>query len=243
MDDAQMKNYLVKTLFEVQDSNWEVMDRTHETNLYQNYLEMHQISIGSFKKHLLGDWELRFLGGRVENIHQAFEKTFWFIHDIWHEGPCNILYTDPDTVAIKNINPWNHISGFRMFNFTDPKSYTGNNRYGRKFSCFFNAGVRYFAHDMSQSIWDLGKDMARDWDHSTYDTEQIILNSMLWDQGLRLDQCLRPEIAYQAQWLPQVPVWAQDTWNGISLDRAAIVHVHGSRDSAIKLHLMKDLSR
>lgn len=238
-----MKNYLVKTLFEVRSTDWEVVDRSHETGLYENYLAMHQLSVGSFKQHLKGDWELKFQGGRVDTIHEAFERTFWFIHDLWHQEPCNILYTDPDTVAIKDLNVWGHISGFRMFNFTDPRSYAGENSYQRTFPWFFNAGVRYFSHDMSREIWKQGADMARNWDHSTYDTEQIILNSMLWDQGLRLDQCLRPDIAYQAQWLPDRPVWAQDLWNGSNLERAAIIHVHGSRNSGSKLHLMQNLLR
>jgi hypothetical protein len=241
MDDPAMKNYLVKTLFEVRNPNWEVVDRSHEPDLYNNYLDMHRISVGSFKHHLQGNWELKFLGGQVDTIHEAFEKTFWFIHDLWHTEPCNILYTDPDTVAIKNINPWGRISGFHMFNFTDPKTYAGTNRYQKSFPWFFNAGVRYFANDMTKEIWQRGADMARDWDHSTYDTEQIILNTMLWEQGLRLDQCLRPDLAYQAHQLPNVPVWTQDLWNGTSLERAVIVHVHGSRNSRSKLNLMENL--
>jgi hypothetical protein len=241
MDDTKMRNYLVKTLFEVKDPNWTVMDRSREVDLFENYKNMHRLSVASFKKHLKGEWEMQFIGGRVDNIHQAFEKTFWFIHDLWHQQPCNILYTDPDTVAIKDINPWGNISGFRMFNFTDPRLFKTENRYNKKFPWFFNAGVRYFASDMSKEIWDKGTDMARNWDHSSYDTEQIILNTMLWDQGLRLDQCLRPEVAYQAHLLPRFPLWLQDIWNGISMNRAAIVHVHGSRNSSVKLKLMQDL--
>lgn len=242
MDGTQMKNYLVKTLFEVKDPNWEVVDRSHETNLFENYREMHRISVGSFTKHLKGEWELKFLGGQVDNINQAFEKTFWFIHDLWHSEKCNILYTDPDTVAVKGIDPWPNMNGFLMFNFTDPKEFKKPNPYNKSFPRFFNAGVRYFSHDMHPLVWKTGVDMARNWDHSTYDTEQIILNEMLWMQGWRLDQVLRPEIAYQAQWLPQNPLWMQDLWNGISINESAIVHVHGSRDSAVKLDFMKRLA-
>jgi hypothetical protein len=238
-----MKNYLVKTLFEVKDTNWTVVDRSHENNLYENYRSMHDLSVKSFNIHLKGDWELKVLEGTVENIHRAFEKTFWFIYELWHSEACNILYTDPDTIATKSIDPWNNLNGFLMFNFTDPRSLDSVNRYNKSFKHFFNAGVRYFGHDMASNVWKTGEQMARNWDYSTYDTEQIILNEMLWMQGWKLDQVLRPEIAYQAQWLPFSPLWVQDIWNGISINEAAIIHLHGSRDSNIKLKLMKDISR
>ena len=96
---------------------------------------------------------------------------------------------------------------------------------------------------MQEKIWDTGLEMAKDWDSSTYDTEQIILNSMLWDQGLSLDQVLRPEWSYQAQWLPdQVPLWQQNLWNGINISHSNIIHTHSSRDIDKKLQLMKNLT-
>jgi hypothetical protein len=131
---------------------------------------------------------------------------------------------------------------FMMFNFTDPKTFNSPNRYNRQFDYFFNAGVRLFPAGMQQNIWDTALEMAKDWDSDTYDTEQIILNSMLWDQGVSLDQVLRPEWSYQAQWLPdQVPVWQQNLWNGININDANIIHTHSSRDIDKKLQLMKNL--
>ena len=70
-----MKNILVKSLFEIEDSNWQVRDRSRETDLYKKYVEMHQLSLASFKKHLKGDWEFKFISGRVKNVNEAlFEK-------------------------------------------------------------------------------------------------------------------------------------------------------------------------
>ena len=238
-----MKNYLVKSLFEITSANWHVMDRSHEQDLYRNYVAMHQVSVGSYKQHLQGDWELKFVGGRFQDINQAFERTFWFIHDLWHSEPCNILYTDPDTVAVRPIDIWDDFDRFMMFNHTDPKSFEKPNPWNQRFEHFFNAGVRYFPADMSESTWEVGCSMAQDWRFDTYDTEQIILNAMLWSQGITLEQALRPDIAYQAQWLPMLPVAQQDAWNGITIDQAAIIHVHGSRDSRIKLDFMKSLTQ
>jgi hypothetical protein len=236
-----MKNYLVKSLYQVTDPNWLVHDRGHEENLYEQYLEMHRTSVASYTKHLRGDYELKFFTGRVENISQAFEKTFWNIHQLWHSEPCNIFYTDPDTVARHEINPWS-FTEFRMFNFTDPKSFNKPNKYNKQFPYFFNAGVRYFPHSMNPMTWKVGEEIASDWDHNTYDTEQIALNAMLWSQGIELDQMLKPQWAYQACWYPEKSIVLHDVWNGISIDSAAIVHVHSSRNASTRLQALKQFA-
>ena len=239
-----MKNYLVKSLFQVQDTNWHFKDRSDEQDLHKKYIEMHQISVGSYTKHLKGEWELKFIQGSVKNINDAFKQTFRAIYDIWSQGNTNILYTDPDTVAIRDIDPWQISDRFMMFNFTDPKSLNTNNQYGRTFPYFFNAGVRFFPAAMDQRTWDLGLEMLDRWEEGTYNTEQTILNAMLWDQGLTLDQALRPAWAYQAHWLPnQAPVWAQDLWNGIDINQSLIIHTHSSRGIDEKLTFMKQITR
>lgn len=239
-----MKNILVKSLYQVRDTNWHFRDRSDETDLYDKYVEMHQISVGSFTRHLKGDWELMFFKGRVDNINDAFKQTFQEIYDLWKGGGVNILYTDPDTVAIKDFDPWKISDKFMMFNFTDPKKFDRPNSYGRSFENFFNAGVRWFPSTMDSKIWHMGQEMLSQWEDGTYDTEQIILNSMLWDQGVKLQDVLRPEMAYQAQWLPsQAPLWFQDIWNGIHLGQATIVHTHSSRNIDQKLALMKQLAQ
>jgi hypothetical protein len=239
-----MKNILVKSLFEVQDTNWNFRDRSDEQDLYNKYLEMHRISVGSYSQHLKGTWELKFIGGKVAHINQAFETTFREIHKIWSQGNVNILYTDPDTVAIRDFDPWNISDRFMMFNFTDPRSFDQPNRYERTFENFFNAGVRYFPAAMSPSTWNQGLEMVNNWDHSSYDTEQIILNSMLWDQGVKLHEVLMPNMAYQAHLLPdQAPLCVQDLWNGININHSIIIHTHSSRNIDSKLQLMKNLTK
>lgn len=231
-----MKNYLVKTLFEVSDTDWKVHDRSHEPDLYNNYVKMHRVSLASYKRFLQGDWEFKFLGGKVEHINQAFEKTFWFIHDLWHQEPCNILYTDPDTLAIQPVNYWGEYDTFRMFNYTDPKEFHESNPYNKQFKHFFNAGVRYFPAAMSPDIWKAGADMARQWDPTTYNTEQIILNTMLWDQGVTSEQAFEPAKAWQ-MFSPDVE-YCQG-WNGCEIEKACVIHLHGSRDSKSRADFMQ----
>lgn len=238
-----MKNILVKSLFEIEDPNWQIKDRSNESDLYNKYVEMHRISLESFKKHLKGEWEFKFIGGRVSNVNEAFRRTFFGIYDLWLAGDTNIFYTDPDTIAIAPHNPWNISNNFMMFNFTDPRSFDSPNKYNRKFENFFNAGVRLFPAAMSQKTWEIGLTMAEDWDNDSYDTEQIILNSMFWDQGVQLQDVLRPQWSYQAQWLPdQVPLWFQNQWNGLDVNSSFIIHTHSSRDIDVKLNLMKQIA-
>lgn len=240
-----MKNYLVKSLFRVNNPNWHVVDRTHEYKMYEHYQDMHNISVGSFNKYLKGSWELVFVEGTVDHINQAFEKTFWAIHDLWHKEPCNILYTDPDTLAIKDIDIWEQYDKFMMFNYTDPRSLTSSNRYNLNFINFFNAGVRYFPASMTESTWKIGVDIARDWDYNTYDTEQIILNQMLWSQGITLEQALYPDLNWLAMNLRNFDssmVEAHSRWNQCQLEQAKIMHFASSRGAHATKNFMQLIS-
>jgi hypothetical protein len=234
-----MKNYLVKSVYQVANPDWKILDRSHEGNLFEKYITMHQLSVGSYTKFLQGDWELKFFTGKVDNINQAFAKTFWTIYNLWHREPCNILYTDPDTLAVAPVNPWNQYQNFMMFNYTDPKKLSNNNVYNRSFSNFFNAGVRYFASTMNPEIWKVGTAIANAWDYSTYDTEQIILNEMLWSQGLTVDTVLDPSMAWQ-WFLPSLEF--NTNWNNFPLQQAKILHFHSSRGSNSRIELMKNIT-
>lgn len=235
-----MKNYLVKSVYQVTDPDWKVVDRSHEKNLFENYIAMHQLSVASYKNFLGGDWELKFFTGRVDNINQAFEKTFWAIYKLWISEPCNILYTDPDTMAINHVNPWGQYNNFMMFNYTDPRQLVTSNVYNKTYNNFFNAGVRYFPSTMTHETWDRGIDIAQQWDYSTYDTEQIVLNEMLWSQGLDVAQVLDPVMAWQG-FSPDINYCNQ--WNNLAFQQAKILHFHSSRGSDSRLETMKDLAQ
>jgi hypothetical protein len=240
-----MKNYLVKSLFCVGDPNWHVVDRTHESGMYDYYLAMHDLSTKSFQKHLTGEWESVFVQGRVDHINQAFEKTFWAIHDLWHQEPCNILYTDPDTLAIRDIDIWNKYQRFMMFNYTDPRSLNTPNSYGLNFPNFFNAGVRYFPSTMSEETWQIGVDIAKSWDYNTYDTEQIILNQMLWSQNITLEQALHPEFNWLAMNLRNLDsrmIALHTEWNQYQLDQVKIMHFASSRGVEATKNFMQAIS-
>jgi hypothetical protein len=237
-----MKNILVKSLYKIKDPNWGVKNRQNETNLYDKYLECHDISLESFKKYVNGTCDYVFFSGDAETIHNALYNNFQNIYQLWKdEYPCNLLYTDPDTLAVNTVEPWNQYNKFMMFNFSDPRSFYRDNIYGLKFANFFNAGVRYFPATMSLDTWNIGLELAKNWNTESYDTEQIILNQMMWSQGLKLSEVVRPAMNFQAAWM-NASSRQQNLWNGINIQQAHILHFHGSRNVNDTLELMKKVT-
>lgn len=238
-----MKNYLVKSLFEVTDTNWSPdLDRSREPSIFPVYQKMHELSVRSYEKYLDGDWELVFFSGRTTNIHQALRETFFKIYELWQSEPCNILYTDPDTQMIKPTKMFGELDHFMMFNKTDPAVFLQDSRYKKGYSIFLNAGVRYFPAKMSQTVWDRGLAMANDWDLNDWNTEQIILNEMAWNQGVPSYQMIQPEYAYQAFLIPDNSTVA-NAWNNCYFEDAHIIHWHSSRNAEHRLALMQQLAQ
>ena len=223
-------------------------DRSNEGDLYDSYMKMHDISLRSFEKHLQGDWEFKFFNKEVENIQEVFKDHFFEIYDIWKQGDTNILYCGPDNIMMKPTDFFGKYDDFMMFNYTDPKSSVEPNHYNIQHQHFFNADVRYYPSTMSQQIWDMGLEMAENWDFNSWNTEQFILNKMLWDQTDRnLDNTLDPKIAYQGHQL-FIDDWDQrkaysNEWNACDIKEAHIIHLHGSRNAPNKFALMKELEK
>ena len=223
-------------------------DRSSEGDLYDWYMKMHDISLRSFEKHLQGDWEFIFFNKEVENIQEVFKDHFFEIYDIWKQGDTNILYCGPDNIMMKPTEFFGKYDDFMMFNYTDPKSSVEPNHYNIQHQHFFNADVRYYPSTMSQDIWDMGLEMAENWDFNSWNTEQFILNKMLWDQPNRtLDNTLDPSIAYQGHQLfiedwESRKKWSND-WNNKDIKDAHIIHLHGSRNAPRKFSLMEQLEK
>lgn len=242
-----MKNYLIRSLYQIKSPVW-FRDRTDEGDIYDQYMQMHEISLRTFEQHLQGDWEFVFFNKTVPDIQAVFKDHFFEIYDIWRQGDCNILYCGPDNAMMKPTQFFGKYEDFMMFNYTDPKSSTEANHYGVQHSHFFNADVRYYPSTMSQDIWDMGLKMADNWDFNCWNTEQFILNKMLWDQPNRtLENTLDPLMAYQAHGVyPEQlnrTIQHSNSWNGCDINDSYIIHCHGSRNAPQKLELMKILEQ
>jgi len=226
-------------------------DRSREGDLFSHYTKMHEISLKSFEKYLAGDWEFVFYQEEVENIQEVFRDHFFKIYNLWKENaPCNILYCGPDNIMMKPTEIFGRYDKFSMFNFTDPKTTRpgreDTNAYNVYHPHYFNADVRYYPAEMSQDTWDIGLQMAENWDFNCWGTEQVILNEMMWKQpGVTLENMLDPKLSYQGFHL-FLDNWDQtnhaaNLWNGMNAQDAHIIHVAGSRVASKKVELMQVL--
>lgn len=242
-----MKNYLIRSLYKIKSPVW-FSDRSKEGDLYDWYLKMNDISLRSFQKHLQGEWEFIFFNKEVDNIQEVFKDHFFEIYDIWKNEECNILYCGPDNIMMKPTAFFGEYSDFMMFNYTDPKSSVEPNHYNIQHTHFLNADVRYYPSTMKQDIWELGLSMAERWDFNCWNTEQIILNEMLWKQPNRNpNNTINPKIAYQGHQL-FIDNWEQrkqssNNWNNCEIGDAHIIHLHGSRNAPLKYALMEQLEK
>ena len=234
-----MKNYLVTKNYRITDHTKWYGDRSHETNLVQNYAAMETLLVKSAKENVVGLDEVIVHRGEAEHIREVFKIHFKEIYNLWSTEECNILYCDLDVVFLKKALYFNQFDFFAMFNYTDPP-HTVDEHYGLTFDRFFNCGIRYYPNTMKQEVWDLGFNMLENWNPERWDSEQVIYNQMLWIQGVEPQQVYAPHLAFQM--LNGNPSHQMNTdFNRISVKDAAAVHVHGSRGSGDRLQIMKGL--
>lgn len=233
------KNYLVAKNYTITDHTKWYNDRSHEPALAENYNGMEAVMVDTARQHLVGLDDVIVHRGEAEHIRDVFQIHFKEIYDLWRSEPCNILYCDLDVVFLDTARFFDQYDFFAMFNYTDPPR-THDEHYGLTFDHFFNCGIRYYPSTMKQETWDLGFEMLGNWNPDRWDSEQVIYNQMLWTQGIAPQRFYRPDLAFQM--LHPSPLHQHNTqFNKIRVDQAAAVHVHGSRGSANRLAVMKEL--
>ena len=100
---------------------------------------------------------------------------------------------------------------------------------------------------MDPKLWEIERQMHNEWNKTdgmdSYNNQQIIHNTMFWSQNLDWADAHRPELFYQAQWLPSwTTVETQDQWNGCKYEDAQVVHWHSSRHAPTKLECMRQVN-
>jgi hypothetical protein len=203
------------------------------------YHQMYDVSVASFEHFLEGDFTTMCWAGSVDNPTLIARRNWDLIKELWHSQECNILWHGPDTQMVKPTEIFGKYEDFEIFSWTDPKSIAGAPNY-------FNNDIRYFPSTMSKDVWALGDELVKNWDTSNteqgWNYEQIMHNKMFWSQKNKtLENSLRPDVVYQAQWLPGDAATKdkQDEWNGGKLEDAHIIHWHGSRSAQAKLGIMR----
>lgn len=220
---------------------------------YTLYKAMAEIVQHSAETFIQEEFETVVFQDDVDSYQQIFHNNFQHVYNEWQkDGPNNILFLDCDTLVINPVNVFGEFDKFQMFNYTDPKKLEGddaNNKYGLMHDHYFNAGCRYYPSTMSKDVWDLGWKYANDWDYNIWGTEQIIFNEMMYSQDRDYTKWLRPDMNFQAMQVPfgdvdnaQLHEYLED-WNGISMNDANIVHLHGTRGAGNTLLLQWELWR
>jgi hypothetical protein len=228
-----MKNYVVWT-------NCQVNETEHRFGIAPcgdpvsraAYDTMFQVSRSSARKFLAGDWEEVVFNDPAETRVHMFQQNWQRIWDLWHQEPCNILYLDSDAMFIKSTDMFGQFDQYRLFNWTDPKSNT-------QFSNYYNAGVRYYPSTMSAEVWNIGQDMAKNWNLNIWDQEQLIFNAMFWSQGVQDPH--HPELNWQGFMLGIQPKELGDAWNNCPIESAHIIHWAGSRGAARTGEIMQQV--
>ena len=173
-----VKNYLVCAVRPITDG-WLHQKRT---DLYTFYREMYDISLASYKKFVEEPFESILWEEPVKNNDEYTIANWNAIKELWHKESCNIFWAGADTIMTQPTSLFSdRFKEYRLFNYTDPKEFQ---------DCphFFNADIRYYPAEMSQEVWDFGLEMANNWDMEEWNTEQVILNKMMWHQGLTLEE-------------------------------------------------------
>jgi hypothetical protein len=244
---TNVKNYVVCAHRRIKSTKWVWKDTKDEGDIYSIYQQMCEQSLASARAFLEGDWEYILWDQEIDHINQAMPLNNQLTYDLWHKEPCNILWVGPDVQFVKPTKIFGEFDDFRLFNWTDPKSWYEPNQYNKTFDNLFNNDLNYHPYTMDPKLWEIEREMHHQWRNSegmdSYNNQQIIHNTMFWSQGLAWEDAHRPELFYQAQWLPSwTTVEVQDEWNGCKYEDAHVVHWHSSRHAPTKLECMRQVN-
>jgi len=220
---------------------------------FKLYEAMSEIVQHSCETFIQEEFEFVIFDDEVDNYQQIFDKNFTNVYETWQEdGPNNILFLDTDTLVVKPVSIFGKLQHFQMFNYTDPKVLSGddaNNKYGLQHPHYFNAGVRYYPSGMSEEVWKLGWKYAKDWDYDIWGTEQIIFNEMMYSQDPDYMVWHKPDLNFQAMNVQYNDIDNSglqnylSNWNGIDMNDAKIMHLHGTRGAGNTVLLQWELWR
>lgn len=243
---TKVKNYVIGAHRRIKSTQWAWKDTKDEGDVYSIYSDMYRLSRSSLYHFLEGDWEELVWQEEIDSIAYAMKLNWNNVYELWHREPCNILAVGPDVQLVKPLEIFDQFEEFRMFNWTDPKSYQDPNPWNLVLPNYFNGDFKYYPHTMKESVWELGLNMCNYWVEdntaANWGNEQLIENAMFWSQGLTFEQAHRPDLFYQAHGIPWISIEQQDAWNNFKYEDASVIHWHSSRHSPTKLDCMRQVN-
>jgi hypothetical protein len=231
-----IKNYLVSAVRHIRAGSLQEKD----IGLSTRYYEMYKLSLASCKFFLEEDFEPIIFTDPCQDVYECTKLNWYAIKKLWMSEPCNIFWLGSDTLMVKPTTIFNRFKEFRLFNYTDPKSY-------KNFSHYFNDDSRIFPHTMDPKVWELGEmwwENGETHPEKNWGFDQLRHNGMFWSQNIPNDDVFHPELNFLAMNLrslhPQIIQW-HEQWNNCAFDKAHILHFCASRGSEQVIHLMTQL--
>jgi len=130
---TNVKNYVVCAHRKIKSTKWVWKDTKDEGDIYETYKQMCLHSLSSARHFLEGEWEYILFDEEIESINDAMPLNNDRVYDLWHREPCNILWVGPDVQFVKPTKLFGEFNEFRLFNWTDPKSWNEPNQYNQSF--------------------------------------------------------------------------------------------------------------
>lgn len=239
---SEIKNYVIGAHRRVKDPKWDFKNTEEEGDIYEIYKAMYQASRASLRKFLQDDWIELCYTEPVDHINQAARIGWQSNYELWHSEPCNILIVGPDVSMIRPTKIFGRFNEFRMFNWTDPKTYNEPNPWNIVHQDYFNGDLVYIPHTTTKNVWRIFESMMVQYRDSTWGDDQVITNTMFWSQNIPWEEAHRPDLFYSAQWLPWQPIREMDEWNCYKIRNCHMIHWHGSRHSPTKLQMMQQIN-
>lgn len=220
-----MKNYIVWCLSEIAETHSRHgIEAAGGPGVFEHYQRMQQISLASAQHNVRGQWQAQIMQEPAPSRTALFVKNYWWIRQLWHSEPCNILFLDADTVVRQPVEIFGRWPEFRLFNWTTPPCIP-------EFENYFNSAVRYYPHSMSDRVWALGDSLIQAWRDDIWDWEQQIYNHMFWSQSLSWADAHHPELNWQAATGTPHSLNQHAEFNSLPAQHARIIHYHGTRSS------------
>ena len=221
-----VRNFLVKDLYKINQSM--AIEPIAFKNSFDEYKKMHKLSVQSYQKNLLGDWHFLEITGEKNNIQDCFKNTYSYIKELWHTNrPCNILYTNADTLCIKSLDIFNKFSDFRIFTDENPI------RQGQ----YINAGVKYFPADLSNEFWNKFDNEYSNWIDEDWLYEQNMAINLMFSQTNFDHEKSQDWIVKQIGLRHHVMIETLAERNF----KHSILHFHSSQNPQLRLKFMEQL--
>jgi len=221
------KNILVTARYEVENM--------YGKTTPEDYKAINNKCVESFNKHLANIDESIVLEGKVRTYHELFKNIYWEIRKIYHDQPCNILWSDSDNICLRPLEIFGQFNKFCMFYNID---FYGTQwvderckQLAKPLVPWMMANLRYYPAGMSSFLWDIGDDLAYSWIED-WAYECIIYNKMFHSQGI---------YHFNEFILPEWNVQAEGELNSITKELvkdAVILHCHSTRNSSLVIPKM-----